>query len=148
MTHREEFLISAQGALIPKSDLARHKLAKRAGESVLMPLPKRSRSLPYHRRAWAMLNAAVDAGAPFATAEALLVALKVRLGLYDLVVDAVIGRVIYMPKSTDFSSMGQDEFQAFFDRAIDLICRDYLHGASVEAFLNEFEGQRLQEVGK
>ena len=91
----------------------------------------RDRSLPYHNRFWAMLDCVAQA-TEFATAERLLVALKLRLGRYDLCElparNGRPGKVVPVPHSISFAEMSQDEFARFKEEAERVICEEVLPG--------------------
>jgi hypothetical protein len=86
----------------------------------------RDRSLPYHNRFWAMLDHVAKA-TQFATADRLLVALKLRLGRYDLC-ELPNHKVVPVPHSIAFAEMTQDEFVRFKEEAERVICEEVLPG--------------------
>ncbi len=97
----------------------------------------RRRSLPQHNLFWAVLDHVAKA-TKFENAERLLVALKIRLGRYDLM-QMPNGRVVPIPQSISFGEMTQGEFQKFFDEAIALICSEVLPGTDSEALVAKFD---------
>lgn len=113
-------------SLVPVDDAAAEALAKiPIGEAIAVQV-KRGRSLQQHRLFFAILTHVADA-TEWETAERLLVALKVRLGRYDLM-KLPNGKVVPVPESISFSAMKQDEFQSFFDKAVTLICSEVIPG--------------------
>ena len=53
------------------------------------------------------------------------------------------GDIVYIPKSINFASMGQDTFNEFYSRAIDIALRDFMPDATegeIEAHINEVIG--------
>lgn len=113
-------------ALVPTDDRGAELLAKiPLGEDVAVQI-RRGRSLPQHRLFWAVLQH-VAKSSQWETPERLLVALKIRLGRYDLMT-LPAGKVVPVPHSISFSEMTQDAFQQFMDSAIGLICSEVIPG--------------------
>ena len=112
--------------LMPSDDLSADAIAHiPLGQDVAVSI-KRGRSLSQHRLFWAILSHVAEA-TQWETAERLLVALKVRLGRYDLM-KLPNGKVVPVPHSISFAAMPQDDFQRFFDDALRLICEEVIPG--------------------
>jgi hypothetical protein len=113
-------------ALVPQDQAGAELLAKiPLGEDLAVKI-MRDRSLPQHRLFWSVLRYVAEAS-EWETAEKLLVALKIRLGRYDLM-KLPSGKVVPVPDSISFAAMPQDDFQQFMDRSIAIICSDVLPG--------------------
>ena len=124
-----------QFTLIPVDDRAIDAIGKAPmGESFGIRIV-RDRSLPQHNLFWSVLDR-VGRATKFENAERLLVALKIRLGRYDLL-KMPDGKVVPVPHSISFGAMTQDEFQTFMDEAVNLICAEVLPGTSSETLLAE-----------
>lgn len=124
--------------LVPASRDAREALAKIApGKQVLVKVHS-ARNPAHHRLLWALLTKTVEAGAPFPTPDALLVALKLALGYAD-VVRLPTGATVPVPRSISFVSMSQEDFRGFFDAAVDLICQRVLPGCDRAALVTEVQ---------
>ncbi len=122
-------------ALMPVDDRAIDAIGKvPVGESFGIRIV-RDRSLPQHNLFWAVLDR-VGRATKFENAERLLVALKVRLGRYDLM-KMPNGKIVPVPHSISFGAMTQGEFQTFFDEAVNLICSEVLPGTTSESLLAE-----------
>ena len=72
-----------------------------------------SRSLPQHRRYWAMMSQVVQATGCAPTRDHLHQAVKVALGYTMPVFDSRGETVAHIPDSTSFSAMGQVRFNQF-----------------------------------
>lgn len=110
-------------------------------ERVLVKL-HRPRSIDQHRLFWALLAHVAEA-TYFETPERLLVALKLELGRYDLM--ELRGKAVPVPHSISFGSMGQDDFQRFFDDSVRLICEKVIPGTKGDSLISEVQnmiGQR------
>jgi len=119
--------------LIPVDDRAIDAIGKvPLGEAFGIRI-MRERSLPQHNLFWAVLDH-VGRATKFENAERLLVALKIRLGRYDLM-KMPNGQVVPVPNSISFGAMTQGEFQTFMDDAIGLICSEVLPGVTSEQLL-------------
>ncbi len=84
---------------------------------------KRPRHPGHHRKYFAMLGLVHEASNVsdlYATVDKLHQAIKGALGYYEDV-RLPDGKVFQVVDSIAFENMGQDEFQAYYDRAVDLI---------------------------
>lgn|GEM_PF-296313 len=97
----------------------------------------RERSLPMHRLFFGILQHVAE-NSRFETAERLLVALKIRLGRYDLC-RLPNGRCVPVPQSISFAAMDQTEFRRFFDDAVKLICEEVLGGMDSAQLIRDVE---------
>lgn len=121
--------------LIPSDDRACGQITKLPiGEDVTVKVV-RGRSLPQHRLFWAVLSHVAEAS-QWETPERLLIAIKIRLGRYDLM-KMPSGKVVPVPDSISFQAMPQDEFQKFFDAAVDLICAEVIPGTDTARLIAE-----------
>lgn len=98
----------------------------------------RDRSLPQHRLFWSVLDH-VAKNSQWESADRLLVALKIRLGKYDLC-RLPNGKAVPVPQSISFAKMDQGEFQDFMDRSIAVICEETLGGYDSERLIREAQG--------
>lgn len=122
--------------LEPDTDAAREALAKvRIGDTVEVDFRK-PRSLAHHRWFWKMIDLVFQNQSYFATREALLLALKVRLG-YAEAYRLKDGTVIHDPKSISFAKMNQIEFAQFADAAVAFICSEVIPGLEETALKRE-----------
>tara|TARA_R110000824_G_scaffold132271_10_gene294689 strand:- start:2106 stop:2522 length:417 start_codon:yes stop_codon:yes gene_type:complete len=81
--------------------------------------PRRPRNIKHHRKLFALLNLAVDNWPVDITTHALLGLIKIRTGHADPVESAE--GVVWIPRSINFESMDQTEFDPFYEKAIQLI---------------------------
>lgn len=101
----------------------------------------RPRSVKYHRRFFAMLTTVHQTCGDWPDVEALLRELKFRAGLVDVqrVVDRQTGEelaTLQIPRSIAFHAMDDDEFRAFVERCIRIICEEMVPGLD-DAVLRE-----------
>jgi len=123
--------------MLPVDDQAADAIEKMPEDEVFGIRIVRNRSLPQHRMFWSILDHVAQASV-FENAERLLVALKIRLGRYDLM-KMPNGKVVPVPQSISFDGMSQSEFQKFFDEAIVLICTEIIPGTDPMALVGQFE---------
>ena len=114
---------------IPADDEGRAQHAKLAVGDFVMAKVDRPRSLPQLRLYWSVLHH-VAAATHWENAERLHVALKVRLGLFDLM-KLPNGKTVPVVNSASFDAMNQDEFQKFMDKALAVLCEESLGGMAV-----------------
>jgi hypothetical protein len=81
---------------------------------------KRARHPKHHRLFFSILRFITE-HTEIESIEAAKNALKVATGEVDPVIDAVTGKCFFILRSIAWEAKGQDEFAAFFDRAIDVI---------------------------
>jgi hypothetical protein len=79
-----------------------------------------------HRTYWRALNLVVKGGASnrWPTAEHLHDELKLAAGFYRKAANLATGEIMLIPDSTAFDKMGQDEWQVYMDRAMELIAQE------------------------
>ena len=82
---------------------------------------KRVRNPRQHALYWAAINLCFEHQERYATRQQLHNAIKVAVGYYDEQ-PGPGGRTLTVPKSIAFGNMPQDEWEAFFDKFIKLIC--------------------------
>jgi hypothetical protein len=120
-------------SLVPQDQASADLLRKiPLGEDVAIKI-MRDRSLPQHRLFWSVLRYVAEAS-EWETAERLLVALKLRLGRYDLM-KMPSGKVVPVPDSISFAAMPQDTFQQFMDKSMAIICSEVLPGTDSDRLL-------------
>ena len=91
-------------------------------EDVLVQI-RRPRNIKHHRLYWALINEVAESTGRWPSAEALHRWVKWKLEMYRPV--AVKNELVVLEwESTDFASMGQDEFRTFFERAINTIAEE------------------------
>ena len=122
----------AAKSLIPLDETAEAALSKIGiGDVVRIKGLTRPRNPQHHRLYWALLGLAVDNSEMFEDTEQLHFMLKVATGHVREFINPD-GQVFYEPKPTDFASMGQDDFNAYFDKCVKVICQRVIPGMSDE----------------
>lgn len=112
------------GSLHAADDAAKNFL-RRLGDGEFMVIDaKRSRNVQHHRKLFALLQIVLENQERFRTVDELLDFFKIATGYCETLVFA--GREYVKPKSIAFESMGQDEFERFFDAVCDLIAKHIL----------------------
>jgi hypothetical protein len=123
------------GCLVPADPLGMDTLATVADGAELTVRATYPRNPGHHRKFFALLNEVFHNQNHFATLESMLDAIKVALG-YCEQFTGMRGETITVPKSISFASMGQDAFQSFYDRAVNLIIEKVLPGTKSEDLEN------------
>ena len=72
------------------------------------------------------------------TSEAVKEVLKLRTGHVNIV-QLSTGEVIMFPASISFEKMDQDQFNQWFPRAVDVLCRDFCPGLDRVMAMREIE---------
>lgn len=123
---RSRVFVKKNGGLFPGDAEAGVAFAKmKDGAGYLVSL-HRPRNLMHHRKLFALLNLVQDNTDRWPTVETLLDDLKISTGLFETRVNAVTGIPYVVAKSISFASMTQDEFEQWFDKAVDLISKQVL----------------------
>ena len=81
---------------------------------------KKQRNYANHKRFFSMLKGIVDNSDQYKTTDNLLSMLKLKVGYFEIVISHR-GEQLYIPKSINFSTMKEDEFQSFFSDCINII---------------------------
>jgi hypothetical protein len=126
-----------KNALIPGDARARDIMAGvSVGDRVLVKL-HRPRYIEHHRLAYAVFQRIADAiGQPV---DNVVLALKFHTGHVDLV-KLPDGRHIAAPRSLNFASLSQDEFQSWWREALEIIKETILPG------LPQREYEEIREI--
>lgn len=111
---------------------------------VILVAPWSPRNVKHHRKLFALLNLVIDGGAWSGSLDQLLTWLKYRTGHVDVFVSPD-GLPVYAPKSINFSSMSQSDFEPFFAKALDLVCEHLLGGADKAQILIEIQNALRME---
>lgn len=75
----------------------------------------------HHRKFFALLQLITENSEVYNTVEKALVAVKLCTGHFDLMADPKTGEIIQIPKSIAFEAMPQEEFDVFYNAAIDAV---------------------------
>ncbi|MEN6549136.1 MAG: hypothetical protein ABFE07_24080 [Armatimonadia bacterium] len=123
---RSRVFVKKNGGLFPGDADAASAFAKmKDGAGYLVNL-HRPRNISHHRKLFALLSLVQDHSDKWPTVETLLDDLKISTGLFETRINAVTRIPYVVAKSISFASMAQDEFDQWFDRAVDLICKQVL----------------------
>jgi hypothetical protein len=127
------YLTRTATGLVAHDDEARDALRKLKIGQVVRADIIRPRNVQYHRRFFGMLNVVWQCCGDWKDSEELLRELKFRAGLVDKqkVIDRATGEVlaeIVTPRSIAFHNMDEDEFRAFVETAIRVICEEMVPG--------------------
>jgi hypothetical protein len=120
------------------------KACDEQGEGVLASIPHgdlvkaqiiRSRNLAHHRKFYALCNLIARNTDKVDDVDDLVFRLKIATGHCRRHVKAD-GTVLYEPRSISFTSMDQTQFDAFYNRCLDIVCAHIIPG------LNKVEIER------
>ena len=95
-------------------------IGKMAVGACAMIDPKKPRNLDHHRKLFALLGLAVDNWPVDVTTDSLLGLIKIKTG-HTTPIKSADGTIYHIPKSSNFESMGQTEFDPFYEKAVQLI---------------------------
>lgn len=116
------------GSFIPAPESEEAAASVRPGEAIKVKWSK-PRSLPFHRRAMALLQVGFENQDRYATFEQFRTAVKIELGMFDPIINAK-GDVIYVPQSWSFEKMDEVEFRKVYSEILDLLIRTFVKGSS------------------
>jgi|LGOV01.1.fsa_nt_gb hypothetical protein len=80
----------------------------------------KQRNYRNHKRFFSMLQGVVHNSSEYKTVDNLLSMLKLKVGYFEIVVSHK-GEQLYIPKSINFATMKEDDFQSFFSDCIDIL---------------------------
>ena len=120
------FIKSSGGVLLPADEECIEKMQKvKNGETIIVDYkPKRNYLL--HKKAFALLNLVLQNQDKYNNIEDLLVEFKLKAGHYQEHITQKKG-IIYIPKSIAFSEMDNLEFEAIYNKFIDIALRDFVN---------------------
>lgn len=78
---------------------------------------RRARNPGQHRKFFALFDASFHGQSKYTNPKDLMRELKIRAGWYDEYITQG-GKVVYVPKSLSWGTMGDDEFKKFYDEAV------------------------------
>lgn len=115
---------------VPADEEALEALSKiKVGEVVKASIVK-PRNVGFHRKFFAMARLVFDNQDQYDNFNVFLnIVVKTITGHVDTVIKEHNGKtyVAYVPKSISFAAMDQHEFEDFYWRALDGLCRRYMH---------------------
>lgn len=126
--------------LVPMNEQAEDALRKIKQDQDVFVKFRRPRNIFHHRKLFALLNMVCNNLDMPITPEQLLVVIKIRTGHVDVI--KTTKGLIEIPKSISFAAMSQDQFEPFYDRAIEFIIADVLPGVNRQ----ELEAEVLEMV--
>jgi len=98
------------------------KLVKIKNNQIVNCNITRQRNIRHHRKFFALLNMVMQNQEFFETVEDLLHALKIEMG-YCKTIKTFSGREIIVSGSINFETMGQDQFDLFYKRALSILSK-------------------------
>ena len=107
------------------------KLSKWKLGEVLRAKINKPRNIKFHRKYFALLNVAFDNQDKYTNFEDLRVEVQLKCGWYQEHVTTK-GQIVYVPKSIAFSKMDEIEFSELYDKAIDVILKNFCIGSTKE----------------
>jgi len=135
-------MVRGGNTLVPSDDVARDLVGKiKPGDGVWVDI-KRPRSLPFHKKFFALLNLGFDHWEPEeATYKGQVIQkdfdrfrgdILILSGHYDAVFD-INGNVKLKPKSISFSNCDEDEFNSVYQQVLTVIWSRLLKQANYES---------------
>lgn len=112
--------------LEPVDDAGREALARLPLGTIVRAEIKRPRNLGHHRKFFALLDLIYQNQTRYRSPEALLDAIKIYIGHAQVL--NIRGKEVHVPKSISFSSMGQGEFDRFWDRVVNVVVAEIIPG--------------------
>ncbi len=133
-------------SLVPASDDAQEAIKKlKFDVDYWLEMPRRARNSAFHRKYFAMLTIAHEnLPEAFETlwpeVEDLLYELKIQTHHFDEHVTTG-GAIEKKVRSISFASMSQDEFEAFYTKSINFVCKHVIPGLEADALRDWVEEQ-------
>jgi hypothetical protein len=127
------------GKLVPADEASRAILSKIKTGDVVRVEVKRPRNTAHHRKFFALLNVVFENQEAYENPDHLLLALKYAVGHCDIVI-AKDGSKMPIGRSIAFHKMNQAEFEAFYEKCLDVIAKHFLPGVETDALRAEVEG--------
>lgn len=122
-------LVKINNNLVPSLPIDEEKLSKWKYGEILEVEVKKPRNIKSHRKFFALLNVAFENQDKYTTFHDFRVEVELKCGNYREHVTTK-GHLIYVPKSISFASMDETEFSMLYDKAIEVIIRDFCQGST------------------
>lgn len=131
--------------LVPVSPYDEETLGEVAQDKDLTVKITRNRSWRQNRLYHALVQKVAENHPHYRSSKPLEMWLKLRMGYVD---DVLLhdGQVMPILSSTSFASMGQDEFQKFFNEALTILVEEVLPGVDRDDLIKEVEAMTGLEV--
>ena len=119
-----QMIFTADRSLLPSSAGSEEEYAKlKTGDEYSVEI-KKARNPQHHRKMFSLLNLAFHNQEKYDTFEDFFIEVKLKAGHYQEHVTTK-GKIIYVPKSVDFSSMDQTEFDPFYSKVITVVMESF-----------------------
>jgi len=92
---------------------------------------KKPRNIKFHRKFFALLQYVFENQDKYDNAEDLRVEIELKAGNYTEHITTK-GKMIYIPKSIAFEKMDNIEFEKLYNKAVDVILKDFIIGDTKE----------------
>lgn len=97
---------------------------------------KRPRNYKFHKKGFALFNLVFENQEKYETIEDLITEIKLRVGHYEEHI-TMKGVMVYVPKSISFGSMDEDEFNAFYNKAVNIVLKYFIPDTTREDLEHE-----------
>lgn len=135
------YLKVTSSGLVPMYDSDHEEKKKlKIGSEVLAEI-RVPRNLEHHKKFFALLRLVMDnmpetLSERYTSTERLLDEIKFQCGYFEEHI-TLSGRVTYKPKSIAFDTMNQTDFEAFYNKALDVVLKWFLTGNTKEEIIDE-----------
>lgn len=126
------------GVLVPDGPLDEAFVSRLKSGDVLTAEFKKVRNGAHHRKLHVLLTIMYQSQERFANWRDMMIDVKVKAGHYSHHITQD-GNVVYIPRSYSYREMGQEDFEPFYTRIVDIALTDstYLHGMSADVLERE-----------
>ena len=112
------------GQFLPITPFDAEEIEKHPDGQIYNVTTTSNRSDPHHKFYWVMLNKVVENDhSKWATSSHLHEDLKMLCGYYRTVINHASGGLYYIPNSTAYKSMNQQEFKVYFDTCVEKLTK-------------------------
>jgi hypothetical protein len=132
------FVVKKDFGFFPVNDNDQEVCKKFADGEVYRCEIKKPRNLKFHRKFFALLQYVFENQEKYDTVEDLRVEIELKAGNYTEHITTK-GKLIYIPKSIAFEKMDNVEFEALYNKAIDVVLKDFINGTKEEIEAQEQE---------
>ena len=135
-------MIKKDGALLPLDATGEEHMAKIKEDAGVIVTVTTYRNLKHHRMYWALMHLVWD-NLPESRAktwpkpENISDAIKIATGHVDVCMTVDGKNSFLKPKSISFEKMGQEEFNQFFNQAVEVIVKQIIPGLDCRALEDE-----------
>jgi len=117
--------------LVPSSDTDYERIKNLKSGEIYRAEIHKPRNIRFHRKFFALLQYTLDSQEQYQNLEDLRIEIELKCGNYNEHITTK-GKIVYIPKSIAFDKMDELTFEELYNKAIDVVLKDFIVGDTEE----------------